>query len=1598
MCGCLPSWTPEIMELIAIIGQACLFPEAPDVDALWKNLLAGRDSIRTATEIDWLVDPHDFYDPRKGMPDRISNLSGGWLGAPRCELDGYLLPPEWLVGLDDLFIWPLHVSREALRSAGMWELDAARKRCGLVLGAYSWSLTRSTETLVGPLYDGEIETALRELLDRPDFTLAPRRPPRRAPHPLNAFIAGSTAMTLARALGLTGPRYAIDAACASMLYCLKLAALHLQSGHADTMLAAAVSASDPVFASFGFSNLQALPQQRSRPFDATSDGLAVAEGASAFVVRRLSDARRDGDPILAVIRGIGLGSDGAGQHIVTPNRKGQMLACERAYTEAGLGPADIDYVECHATGTALGDRSEIEVIAKLCEGVRTPRIGSLKSNLGHLLTAAGGAGLTKTVLAMQHGVIPATIGIREALRSADGRVGAEAIVRETTPWPDVSGRPRRAAINAFGFGGTNAHLIVEAPPESASALSGDPVRNNGRQSPPSDDRLTIIGMAGSFAGHQGLEALRAGFYEGRPSLTMPPEARFRGLKPENGSPPGGYIESIDIDLLRFRQPPQELRRLNPQQLLMLETADAALRDADLSPGGRVAVLVGMAHEPFVQRLQERWESGGRLRRSLEEGNVRLPGDDVTALVAAVADGLHPVPEPSDFLGYVGNLLASRVVALWDFSGPAFSVSAEENSVFRALQIAGMLLNEGEADAVVVAGVDLTGAAEHIELRARLTAPPAASGEMAFGFDGACSGWLPGEGAGAIVVTSRQAALRDNRRIYASISGIALADDPAACCVVSGRLTGPSAQSIATVGREALQKAGLAAGQIGYVEAFASGLEQEDRAEMAGLAMLFGEGGGSRGLGSAKAVVGHTMAASGIAAVLHAALALHERYIPPTLRWSGPKGPELDDAGFFVTPQPLPWLAPRSETRAALVTGLGLDGCSAALVLTEEADDRSAVAVSLPTTTCPLRVIPVHGFDPVDLVASIEELKRRLADGTDLSAMAAEAGCVAGQDSRPLACALVGSTAEQLAREATALIAVLPRTLESGKPWQSQQGSCFAPRPLGRSGQVAFVYSGMSGLTVGMGRDLFRLLPAAHHLMASCSDPREVLNASLLFPHCLLPAVLPPEEDNHARLQASALDLLKLGIILPTLSTALVRDRLGLEPDMTFGYSLGELSMMYAAGGWTLGDAQIDRLRDFPALSRLTGTKQAVRDHYGLAKGTVVQWESHVLLASPNDVLEAVKSRERVFLTQVNTPMEVVIAGEPAQCRAVIDAVGCEAVEIASPLVIHCAPAEAEFDGIVRLLGAPLGDKSNATPYFAANDEVAGSDQLPIVERIARGFCERLDFPRLIQRAYQDGSRIFVDVGPGASCARWISETLGNSPHVAVSVSQRGVPEAVSLARLEAALISHRVPMRKRDSVRAQKTTRTRIELGGLPLTAGLREPRLRERLRRSWQPCVALAGSASRRAPDGHAKTSASLASKTDALRAIVENSRSQAAAHQSLIELSERLFAPTGNVQAAPGRPVQKPRTNILDEAAVMEFAEGRLSNVFGPAWAPIDDYARRLRLPSPPFLALSRVTAMEGRPGTLGPAYIQTEFDIPNPAWYGVNGQAPYLALDAQ
>ncbi|MGH2415697.1 MAG: beta-ketoacyl synthase N-terminal-like domain-containing protein, partial [Microcystaceae cyanobacterium] len=381
---------------------------------------------------------------------------------------------------------------------------------------------------------------------------------------------------VAQALSLSGINFSLDAACSSPLYAMKLACHQLLAGKADLMLAGAISYADPLFIRMLFSGIQAYPENDiSRPFDKLSRGLTTAEGIGMVVLKRYSDAIRDRDRIYAVICGNGLSNDGRGKHLLSPNQKGQILAFERAYAEANLSPRDIDYLECHATGTLLGDTTELSSIDTFFGRYQaSPLVGAVKANVGHLLTAAGAVSTIKVILSMSKGVIPATINLTDPLESSNKVIAAEQIVRSATPWPQ-NGGIKRAAISAFGFGGTNAHLILEQPGKTAEPEAFEPV---------STTKMAIVGMDACFGACDGLDAFERSIYEGKQHFIPVPPQRWKGIEEqgqllkdygfEDGAAPwGAYIPDLEMEPLHYKIPPNEVDKLHPQQLLMLKVAD-----------------------------------------------------------------------------------------------------------------------------------------------------------------------------------------------------------------------------------------------------------------------------------------------------------------------------------------------------------------------------------------------------------------------------------------------------------------------------------------------------------------------------------------------------------------------------------------------------------------------------------------------------------------------------------------------------------------------------------------------------------------------------------------------------------------------------------------------------------------------------------------------------------------------------------------------------------------------------------------------------------------------------------------------------------------
>ena len=675
---------------IAIVGQGCVLPGALSPDELWHLVLQARVAIRPAPAGRWGIDPALVLATNaKDTRDRTLHDRGGYVqGFDRVfDPQGFAVPADEIAPLDPLFLWLLHAGREALREA---HFRGGKTRAGAVVGNLSYpssSLSRYAERFWLQRLIGA-----NEPFDRLGMP---------AVDPRNRFMSGLPAHLLARALGFGGVAFALDAACASSIYAIKLACDLLHDGRADLMLAGAVNRADDLFIHQGFTALGALsPTGQSRPFHAQADGLIPAEGAALLALRRLEDARHDGERILGVIRGIGLCNDGRGRGLLVPSQEGQVRALRAAYAAAELSPSDISLCECHATGTGVGDAVEIRALAELCAGRGEPLpIGSLKANLGHLITGAGAAGLLKVLGAFRAGVLPPTPSLDSITPVLDGT--PLRVLRAPEPWNDPV--PRRAAISAFGFGGNNGHLIVEEatgkPAGVRSKASAGSAGGSPTSPPPRPAQRGEGGGEGPCSG-VGIIAIGARVGNGT-SVADFAEALFTGQSKLKGD--SAPADEVSLALTGLRFPPRDLEETLPQQLMVLAAAREAVEQvASTLPRERTSVIVGMQCDAEIARHGARWRVAG-WAETLGASKDWVP---------AARDGFVPLLGAAGVIGAMPNIASNRLNSQFDFCGPSLSVSGEELSGIRALQIARRALQEGEIDAALVGAVDLSAESVH----------------------------------------------------------------------------------------------------------------------------------------------------------------------------------------------------------------------------------------------------------------------------------------------------------------------------------------------------------------------------------------------------------------------------------------------------------------------------------------------------------------------------------------------------------------------------------------------------------------------------------------------------------------------------------------------------------------------------------------------------------------------------------------------------------------------------------------------------------------------------------------------------------------------
>jgi 3-oxoacyl-(acyl-carrier-protein) synthase/3-hydroxymyristoyl/3-hydroxydecanoyl-(acyl carrier protein) dehydratase len=642
-------------EPIAIVGQGCALPGALSPAALWAAVVEGRDLLSSAPEGSWRVSPEHIMgkrDPSGGIaPGRAWSDRGGYVQGfdEAFDPDGFQLPAQDIAGLDPLVKWCLHAGRQALDGVSI----ADPTRAGLIMGNLSYP-SAAMAACAERVWLGD---------ERADAAGVPRAGADAR------FMSGLPAHLVAQNLGLDGRAWALDAACASSLYALEMACQQLRDGEADLMLAGAVSCADDLFIHVGFCALKAMsPGGQSRPFHASADGLVPAQGAGLVALKRLSDAEVDGDAIAGVIRGIGLSNDGRGKGFLAPSSDRQIVAMRRAYAAAGLEPTDVSLVECHATGTVVGDGAEIQSMSEVFNRCDALPIGSLKSNMGHLITAAGVAGLLKVLGAIEHGIRPPTLHIEDPHAGLEG--SPLRLLAEAEPWNTDSDGPRRAAVSAFGFGGNNAHLIVEAYEGPLPAHEPEPRP---------DSPVAIVGMGSILGDGRGVGALEVGLFS-------------EGKRLE------GEASQVEVGLTGLRFPPADLGVALPQQLLLLEAARDAVGGVATLPGPTTGVFVGMGCDPNIARHGGRW----RLPQWCEAW-----GESDADWLEEAQEAFTPALGAPGVIGAMPNIVANRLNSQLDLGGASMAVSSEELSGVRALEVAARALRHGELDAALVGAVDMS---------------------------------------------------------------------------------------------------------------------------------------------------------------------------------------------------------------------------------------------------------------------------------------------------------------------------------------------------------------------------------------------------------------------------------------------------------------------------------------------------------------------------------------------------------------------------------------------------------------------------------------------------------------------------------------------------------------------------------------------------------------------------------------------------------------------------------------------------------------------------------------------------------------------------
>ncbi|MCA9039876.1 MAG: acyltransferase domain-containing protein, partial [Planctomycetaceae bacterium] len=1367
---------------LAIVGLACRLPGAENIDEYWDMLINGKSQLGELPIERF--DPELNYSPRKDDPTRSYTKLGGIVPDHPTDLKKCPLPADSLGRFHKLHLNLCEVAFDACQNAGYDPLNMPQGRSGVYIGhtppgqtvgklIHAYQIEHSTQLLndseaLAAAAPGQAGEVIQEMIEtvRGEFT---------EDHPAfkicsNAYHAAGA---ISSAFKLDGPAMAFDAACASGMRAFAAATRALQLGEIDLAVVGSASYSNSDTLTL-FSQAQSVSPTGTRPYDNNADGLVASEGYVIFVMKTLEQAIADNDDIKAVVRGVGVSSDGKGKSLWAPRKEGQIEAIRRAYSDT-LTPSQLQYLEMHATSTQVGDATEMEAITQILkdqlpEGYQIP-VGSVKANVGHTLETAGMASIAKTILAMNQGLIPPQINITQLNENIPWDQIPFYVPLQPYHWPEPApGKPRLAAVNAFGIGGLNVHVVLEGyQPEYSKGLVAN---QSAAELDADEEAIAIVGRGAILPGARTIEALWDQLNSGQDYFTDAPASRWNkelGLsKPgqdDRWSIPittGAYITDFEYDWKKHKVPPKQVQSADPLQFMLLDATDQALHDIGypekpldkMRTGAIVGTIFGGAFTNELQHglnlTKNRKILADILRRKgIAEDQIEAVAEEFQKKI------LKRYPALIDETGsFTASTLSSRLTKTFDLMGGAVAVDGGECSSFAALATCIDILRSGECDVMICASGQRAcdfASYQMLKVNNLLSQQQTVHGPFEEGADGV----IPGESVGVLILKRLADAKRDGDKIHGIIRGIG--------CSRKDDL----GEGLQTAMERALDDAGISADKVSLVETASGGAPEESKAEIEALNKIYGTHNRRAPLylGSAPAMYGHSRGGSGMTSLLKSMFELSATSLPAA--------PHMAQPADYVR-EHKDVLCPVSQQTA--LVGLNEDGkVYAGIDSYAESDVCYHLIVEGATKLAcePVQTQPGSQAEPARIevtntealaygefhiarvsAADWNELNRKIATLTSTDWRNTQ--FAPGESCRMT---IVAKDDTEFAKK----IALLQKSFTSSSaPTLLAERGIFVNQ-INHKAKVAFCFPGQGSQFKGMLKNIVEFSPAGARALARVNKALAAQN---------LPSYAELSWDDECQLDS--ISQVQLSVIAADYIMCQVLKEMGAEADRVCGHSLGELAALVAADSWDIEQAII-------------ATKARVNAINATGEAAGVLYST----TAPVDVARkcCADANGNVYVSHANAPEQTVIGGDEEAAAAVakcIEAEGYKAIKLNVPGAFHTPLLEKVREPFFSTVDQAKLEPPRI-PLLSSVTNRFVSEPADIKENLKKQLVTPIDYVNLIERFLTDEVDLLIEVGPGHVLTGLNKRIVGKKSALFVGSSHAKRNELEQLAHLRACL-------------------------------------------------------------------------------------------------------------------------------------------------------------------------------------------------------------------